>query len=315
MEALKSILSAQYLFSIIRVTTPLLFASMAAVVIRRAGIICIAFEGMMLFAAFGGVLGSALTQSMLGGIACGVLFGMLIAMVYAYFVLSLKANTYLTGLAINMLGSGGTVFLLYLSTGDKGVSTALNSLVVPSVKIPLVKDIPILGEVLSGHNALTYLAFLAVIAVYFLINKTVLGLRIRSVGENASAAASVGIKVVRTQFIAIVIGGLLASFGGLYMSMGYLPFFTRDMIAGRGFIGIAAQNLGGAMPIPTMLAALAFGAAEAASNILQSLRLPAEFMQMIPYAATLIGLMLVGRPDVPKRPHGTKRNRGGIGHE
>ena len=315
MEALKSILSAQYLFSIIRVTTPLLFASMAAVVIRRAGIICIAFEGMMLFAAFGGVLGSALTQSVLGGIACGVLFGMLIAMVYAYFVLSLKANTYLTGLAINMLGSGGTVFLLYLSTGDKGVSTALNSLVVPSVKIPLVKDIPILGEVLSGHNTLTYLAFLAVIAVYFLINKTVLGLRIRSVGENASAAASVGIKVVRTQFIAIVIGGLLASFGGLYMSMGYLPFFTRDMIAGRGFIGIAAQNLGGAMPIPTMLAALAFGAAEAASNILQSLRLPAEFMQMIPYAATLIGLMLVGRPDVPKRPHGTKRNRGGIGHE
>ena len=315
MEALKSILSAQYLFSIIRVTTPLLFASMAAVVIRRAGIICIAFEGMMLFAAFGGVLGSALTQSVLGGIACGVLFGMLIAMVYAYFVLSLKANTYLTGLAINMLGSGGTVFLLYISTGDKGVSTALNSLVVPSVKIPLVKDIPILGEVLSGHNALTYLAFLAVIAVYFLINKTVLGLRIRSVGENASAAASVGIKVVRTQFIAIVIGGLLASFGGLYMSMGYLPFFTRDMIAGRGFIGIAAQNLGGAMPIPTMLAALAFGAAEAASNILQSLRLPAEFMQMIPYAATLIGLMLVGRPDVPKRPHGTKRNRGGIGHE
>ncbi len=315
MEALKSILSAQYLFSIIRVTTPLLFASMAAVVIRRAGIICIAFEGMMLFAAFGGVLGSALTQSVLGGIACGVLFGMLIAMVYAYFVLSLKANTYLTGLAINMLGSGGTVFLLYLSTGDKGVSTALNSLVVPSVEIPLVKDIPILGEVLSGHNTLTYLAFLAVIAVYFLINKTVLGLRIRSVGENASAAASVGIKVVRTQFIAIVIGGLLASFGGLYMSMGYLPFFTRDMIAGRGFIGIAAQNLGGAMPIPTMLAALAFGAAEAASNILQSLRLPAEFMQMIPYAATLIGLMLVGRPDVPKRPHGTKRNRGGIGHE
>lgn len=315
MEALKSILSAQYLFSIIRVTTPLLFASMAAVVIRRAGIICIAFEGMMLFAAFGGVLGSALTQSVLGGIACGVLFGMLIAMVYAYFVLSLKANTYLTGLAINMLGSGGTVFLLYLSTGDKGVSTALNSLVVPSVEIPLVKNIPILGEVLSGHNALTYLAFLAVIAVYFLINKTVLGLRIRSVGENASAAASVGIKVVRTQFIAIVIGGLLASFGGLYMSMGYLPFFTRDMIAGRGFIGIAAQNLGGAMPIPTMLAALAFGAAEAASNILQSLRLPAEFMQMIPYAATLIGLMLVGRPDVPKRPHGTKRNRGGIGHE
>lgn len=315
MEALKSILSAQYLFSIIRVTTPLLFASMAAVVIRRAGIICIAFEGMMLFAAFGGVLGSALTQSVLGGVACGVLFGLLVAMIYAYFVLSLKANTYLTGLAINMLGSGGTIFLLYLATGDKGVSTALNSLSVPSINIPLIKDIPILGDVLSGHNVLTYIAFASVLAVYILINKTVLGLRIRSVGENPDAAASVGIRVIRTRFVAILIGGVLASLGGIYMSMGYLPFFTRDMIAGRGFIGIAAQNLGGAMPVPTMLAALAFGAAEAASNILQALRLPAEFMQMIPYAATLIGLMLVGRPDTEKKPRTRKKNRRESTHE
>lgn len=315
MEALKSILSAQYLFSIIRVTTPLLFASMAAVVIRRAGIICIAFEGMMLFAAFGGVLGSALTQSVLGGVACGVLFGLLVAMIYAYFVLSLKANTYLTGLAINMLGSGGTIFLLYLATGDKGVSTALNSLSVPSINIPLIKDIPVLGDVLSGHNVLTYIAFASVLAVYILINKTVLGLRIRSVGENPDAAASVGIRVIRTRFVAILIGGVLASLGGIYMSMGYLPFFTRDMIAGRGFIGIAAQNLGGAMPVPTMLAALAFGAAEAASNILQALRLPAEFMQMIPYAATLIGLMLVGRPDTEKKPRTRKKNRRESTHE
>ena len=315
MEALKSILSAQYLFSIIRVTTPLLFASMAAVVIRRAGIICITFEGMMLFAAFGGVLGSALTQSVLGGVACGVLFGLLVAMIYAYFVLSLKANTYLTGLAINMLGSGGTIFLLYLATGDKGVSTALNSLSVPSINIPLIKDIPILGDVLSGHNVLTYIAFASVLAVYILINKTVLGLRIRSVGENPDAAASVGIRVIRTRFVAILIGGVLASLGGIYMSMGYLPFFTRDMIAGRGFIGIAAQNLGGAMPVPTMLAALAFGAAEAASNILQALRLPAEFMQMIPYAATLIGLMLVGRPDTEKKPRTRKKNRRESTHE
>ena len=315
MEALKSILSAQYLFSIIRVTTPLLFASMAAVVIRRAGIICIAFEGMMLFAAFGGVLGSALTQSVLGGVACGVLFGLLVAMIYAYFVLSLKANTYLTGLAINMLGSGGTIFLLYLATGDKGVSTALNSLSVPSINIPLIKDIPILGDVLSGHNVLTYIAFASVLAVYILINKTVLGLRIRSVGENPDAAASVGIRVIRTRCVAILIGGVLASLGGIYMSMGYLPFFTRDMIAGRGFIGIAAQNLGGAMPVPTMLAALAFGAAEAASNILQALRLPAEFMQMIPYAATLIGLMLVGRPDTEKKPRTRKKNRRESTHE
>ena len=301
MEALQNILSAEYIFSIIPVTTPLLFVSMAALVIRRAGIICIAFEGIMLFSAFGGVLGSALTRSVWGGIAVGILFGLITAMIYAYFVLSLKANTYLTGLALNMLGSGGTIFLLYVITGDKGVSTALNSLVVPDVQLPLITDIPVVGDVLSGHNVLTYLAFISVAVVYILINKTALGLRIRSVGENPNAAESVGIKVIRTRCIAIVIGGILASLGGIYMSMGYLPFFTRDMIAGRGFIGIAAQNLGGALPIPTMLAALVFGAAEAASNILQSLRLPAEFMQMIPYVATLVGLMLVGKSDRPKK--------------
>ena len=291
---LNSILSAEFVFSILRVATPLLFASMATLVVRKAGVMCIAFEGIMLFAALGGVIGSAYSQSSFIGVLTGILFGLMIALIFAYFVLVLDANNILTGLALNTLGSGGTVFILYVICGDKGTSTNLNSLTVPNLKLPVIGDIPGIGAILSNHNLLTYLAFLVVIGVFIMMNKSTLGLRIRSVGENPSAAESVGINVVRTRFIAIMIGGVLASLGGVYMSMGYLPFFTRDMVAGRSFMAIAAQNLGGGSVIPTMLSALLFGSAEALSNVMQSLRLPAETMQMLPYVITLIGLFFVG---------------------
>lgn len=294
MGMLQNIFSAEFIFSILRMATPLLFAAMAALIMRKSGIMCIAFEGIMLFAALGGVVGSAFTQSVIGGIVGGQLLGLMIAMIFAYFVLVLNANSVLTGLALNTLGSGGTIFLLYVICGDKGSSTNLDSLTVPTLNIPLLQDIPVIGTVLSGHNLLTYMAFLVVIMVYYFINKTKLGLRIRAVGETPEAAKSVGINVTKIRFMAILLGGCLASFGGIYMSMGYLPFFTRDMIAGRGFMAIAAQNLGGGSAIPTMLSALLFGSAEALSNVMQSMKLPAEIMQMLPYVVTLIGLLFLG---------------------
>ncbi|KAF0222986.1 MAG: hypothetical protein FD179_1822 [Erysipelotrichaceae bacterium] len=290
----KSIFSTVFFYTILRVATPLIFVSMAALIVRKGGIMCIAFEGMMLFAALGGVIGSALTQNLFVGLLLGTIFGVTIAMIFAYFVLVLQSNNVLTGLALNILGSGGTVFLLFALTGEKGTSSSLRSLQVPHWNIPIIKDIPILGEIISGHNLFTYLAFLTVILVYILVYKTRLGLRIRSVGENPQAAESVGIKVIRTKVISLLIGGLIASFGGMYMSMGYLPFFTRDMMSGRGFIGIAAQNLGGGIPLNTMLSAMLFGSAEAVSNVFQSLRLPSEFVQMLPYIVTIVGLISIG---------------------
>lgn len=311
---IRNVFSATFVFNVLRVTTPLLFASMGALVVRKGGVFCIAFEGIMLFSAIGGVIGSALSQNLLIGIAVGILSGVAIALIFAYFVLVLQANNVLTGLALNILGSGGTVFLLYIMTGDKGASTALRSLTIPNVHIPILKDIPILGAMFSGHNLLTYIAFLTVAFVYLFINKTTLGLRIRSVGENPQAAESVGIKVAKTKFIALIYGGVIASLGGIYMAMGYLPLFTRDMMSGRGFIGIAAQNLGGGSPIPTMLASLLFGSAEAISNVMQSLRLPSEFMQMLPYLVTLFGLILVGSsvPDNNKAKKKKKKIQGEI---
>ena len=184
------------------------------------------------------------------------------------------------------------MFLLSVICGDKGVSTSMASKVVPSVEIPLIKDIPILGEILSGHNVLTYVALLSVVVVYVLVNKSPLGLRIRSVGENPDAAESVGISVVKTRFIALMITGILSGLGGAFMSMGYVSWFARDMAAGRGYIALAAQNLGNATPIGTCLASFLFGIADALSSSLQILSVPAEFIQMIPYVTTVIGLIV-----------------------
>ena len=303
METLfKSIFSVEAFGTILRVSTPLIFAALAALISKKAGVLCIAFESVMLFAALGGVVFSALTQNVWVGALLGILCGTLISALFAYCVLVIKSHLILTGLALNILGSGGTVLIMYLICGDKGVSSSLKSLLIPNINIPILKNIPVLGELLSGHNLMTYLAFLSVISIYIFMFKMPLGLRIRSVGENPQAAQSVGISVVKTQFTALIIAGVVASMGGVYMAMGYLPFFSRNMMAGRGFIGIAAQNLGGGSPIGTMIACVGFGFADALSNILQSLQLPAEFMQMLPYVATLLALVVYGDGKSKSKP-------------
>lgn len=288
------IFSLNFIFAVIRMGTPLLFVGMAAVIGAKANILCIAYEGMMLFAALGGVIGSAYSQNIFVGMITGILAGSLIAIIFAYFVLYLNTKPLLTGLALNTFGTGGTVYIMYLLTGMKLDTSSLASLQFPTVNIPLIKDIPLIGAILSGHNFLSYLAFVVVFVVWYFIFKTKTGLRIRAVGEDPHAAASVGINVKKTKFIAMIISGVLASLGGLFMSMGYMPYFTNAMTAGRGFIGIAAQNLGRGNPIFTMLYTLVFGGAMAIGNTAQSYRLPSQFASMTPYLVTLIGLVVIG---------------------
>lgn len=288
------IFSVNFIFAVIRMGTPLLFVGMAAVIGAKANILCIAYEGMMLFAALGGVIGSAYSQNIFVGMITGILAGSIIATIFAYFVLYLNTKPLLTGLALNTFGTGGTVYIMYLLTGMKLDTSSLASLQFPTVHIPIIKDIPFIGPMLSGHNFLSYIAFVVVIAVWYFIFKTKMGLRIRAVGEDPDAAASVGINVKKTKFIAMIISGVIASLGGLFMSMGYMPYFTNAMTAGRGFIGIAAQNLGRGNPIFTMIYTLVFGGAMAIGNTAQSFRLPSQFASMTPYLVTLIGLVVIG---------------------
>ena len=291
-DVLNLIFSAEFGYSVIRVTTPILFAALAALISNKAGVVNIGLEGIMLMSALVGVIGSAFTQSATIGVFSAMLAGALMAFALAYFSLNLKTDIILGGIALNLFATGGTVFLMYVVSGDRGASTSLHSLTVPQITIPLIDKIPVLGQILSGHNLLTYISIIMVFVVAYFLYKTPTGLRIRAVGEASHSASSVGISVIKVQYKALIISGVLAGLAGAYMSMGYLSMFSNNMTAGRGFIALAAEAMGRGTPIGTFLASLVFGFADALSNSLQSLRVPAEFVQMIPYLTTIIGLVL-----------------------
>lgn len=291
-QMLSAIFSAEFGYSVLRVTTPILFATLAALISDKAGVMNIALEGIMLIAALAGVVFSALTGSASIGLLAAIVAGALVGLFLAYCALELKTDIILSGIAINLMASGGTVFLLFLIAGDKGISSSLASKVLPKLNIPGIASIPVLGTMLSGHNVLTYVALLSVLAVFIFLYRTPLGLRIRAVGENPGAAASVGIGVTRIQYLALTLSGMMAGFGGAYMSMGYVSWFSKNMTAGRGFIALAAEAMGGATPIGSLFTSLLFGFFDALSNTLQLMKVPSEFVNMIPYAATVIGLVI-----------------------
>ena len=208
--------------------------------------------------------------------------------IIAYFALKLKSNIIISGISLNLMASGMTVFGLYLLTGDKGASTSLNSLVLPNINIPIIENIPVLGNILSGHNILTYVALILVLLVWVMFKYTKLGLRIKAVGENPEAAESVGISVNRVKYIALTMSGALAALGGAFLSMGYVTLFSAGMTSGRGYIALATQAMAGSNPIVGLLTSSLFGFAESMSNYLQGAKLPIEFIQMLPYLAIVV---------------------------
>ena len=290
MNLIELIFSTDFLYMWIRVATPILLASLGAVICTKAGVVNLGLEGIMLISALAGVLGSAFGGSLWIGLLTGLLASVAVSAVFAYFHLVLKANNVLCGTAVNTMASGLTVFVLQLATGEKGNSSSLKSFSFPNVDISIIKDIPVLGGILSGHNALTYLALAMVVVIWFFLYKTPTGLRMRAVGENPNAASSVGQNVIKIQFLAIVLCGLMTGLGGMYLSMGYLTMFVRDMTAGRGFIALAACSMGQATPVGALISSMIFAFFDGLSNILQVLKIPSEFIQMLPYLATIAGL-------------------------
>ncbi|KLO24256.1 ABC transporter permease [Marinitoga sp. 1155] len=286
-SVLSSILSWDFISSGIRVTTPVLLAALGALVAELAGTPNIALEGTMLFSAFVGVIISGFTQSLWLSVIGALLTGIVMSSILAYFSLKLKTDIIMAAIALNIFASGGTIYALYLLTGDKGSSASLKSLVLPNVDIPIIKNIPILGDILSGHHILTYVAIILVFLIQYMLYKTPLGLRIRSVGESPDAARSVGISVFKTQYTALIISGMLASLGGIFLSMGYVSWFARDMTSGRGFIALAAQALGGTSAYGVALGSLLFGFSEALSFSLQFLDIPYEVTQSMPFIITV----------------------------
>src|SRR6056297_1547332 len=310
MTVFEILFSADFLRVILRVTTPILFATLAGAVSSKSGIFNIALEGIMLLAALIGVIFSAMFSSAWLGLLAAVIFGCLVGLFLGFLVLNFKTNDILAGIAINLMAAGGTIFMLFLVSGDRGVSSSIDSIVLPNINIPIIQNIPFLGRVLSGHNVLTYFVFISVFVMHMFMYKTPLGLKIRAVGENPNAAESVGINVHKIQYIALGLSGVLSGFGGAFLSMGYLSYFTTNMTAGRGFIGLAANAMGRSTPIGGMLVALLFGSADAMANVFQTgIDIPYELIQMLPYITVIVGLSAFSYRSMKKKKEQSKNKR------
>lgn len=288
---IQSFFTASFIFIVIRVGVPLLYASMSAYVASTAGIPNIAVEGIMIFGALFGVYFSALTGSCWGGLAGVILIGVVCALVLAFFTMKMKANPIMIGIALNLFAADFSVWLLLIWTGSKGTTANLPSKVLPTINIPFIKDIPILGEILSGHYFLTYVCIALAILIWILIYKTPLGLHMKACGLDEHAAESVGIKVTKVRLIAIIISGILAALGGAYLSMGYMSIFSNNMTASRGWIGIAANAVGQGNFLIVILTTIVFAIAQGVVNKLALTALPSELINTIPYVCVLIGLI------------------------
>lgn len=290
---LKFIFSEEFLNSTILFSMPILFASLAALISNKAGILNINIEGSMAVSALVGSLVSYYSKSWILGIGAGIAAGVMMALLLSFAALKLKTNHILSGIALNTLTTGLTIFILYLVLGVKGDSSLAPSIKIPDIKIPLLSKIPIIGEALFGQNLLVYLGILSVFAIWFLLKKTRIGLRIRAVGENEEACLTVGIKTKQIKVISLMIGGALAGIGGSFLSMVYLTYFSVGMVGGRGFIGLAAEAIGNGHPLFTALFSLLFGAVDYFAIGAQSvLKIPYELLNTLPYLMTILALII-----------------------
>ncbi|MBQ6334292.1 MAG: ABC transporter permease [Erysipelotrichaceae bacterium] len=305
-QLLPLIFSANFLSTVIRVATPLILCAMAACIGKQANVQTITYEGMMLFAALAGTLGTSYTNSLVGGIIIGVIASVLIAGIYGYFNIYLDTYDTLLGIAMNNFSNYFTIFLLFVLIGRKADSSTVVSYNYPIINIPIIEKIPVLGTILSGQSLVTYFAIISVFVAHFIVYKSTLGLRIRSVGRSPEAASSLGIDVRKTKMIAMLISGVFAGLAGEFMSMSYISFFTKNMVAGRGFIGIAASNLALGRPLYALLYALMFAVSQVIANQLQMLQFTYQFANMIPYIITIIGLCITGSAEMRKEKQGGK---------
>lgn len=301
-KVLESIFSTAFIISLIRVATPLILASLGAVITSNAGITNIGIEGVMLVSALAGVFASAFGWGPWFGLVIAILTGILCSLAIGYMAMKLQVNSVLACIAFNTMAIGGTVYFMYAVVKDKGTTLALDSGKLPDLYIPGLSDIPVLGELFFRHNAVSYLAFLMIIVVSVLLYKTPVGMRIRSAGKAPHALSSVGVSLVRIRYLALAISGVLGGMAGAFMSMGYVTWFSKNMTAGRGFIALAADAMGNSHPVGAVISALFFACAETLSYTLQITNIPPELVQMVPYLSTIVGLAIyAAKKDTEKK--------------
>jgi len=277
----------------LRLSTPVVLAGLCALITSRAGILNIAGEGMILFGAWFAVAGSYFFENALAGVAAAMLSGAVIGGLFALFSLKFRAHIIIMGIAINIFANAATIFLTRAVFKQAGAFADPRIQGLNPIALPIIKDIHILGDVLSGYSLIVYVTWILVALTTLFLYRTPWGLHLRAVGENPQAAETLGINVPRIRFAAVMASGVYASLAGVYLSLGHLKMYTDQMAAGRGYIGMAVNTFGGGEPIGVFLASTLFGLVDTIGWRLQGERImPVYFISMLPYVATLVALTL-----------------------
>ncbi len=284
----------------LRMATPLLYAALGGMFSEKSGVVNIGLDGMMTAGAFFSIAATISTGNPWIGLLCGILAGAIISLIHAVLSVSLRADQVISGVAINLFAAGLASFLIYKLYGTNGQTDAVKGIPYPSAAI---SKIPLLGGFLAELDWFVIFAIVLVFVSYFVLNKTALGLRIRAVGEHPSAADTVGINVYAMRYFCVILSGALAGLGGAYLSLGSIRLFRDGMVAGRGFIALAAMIFGNYKPFNIMWASIFFGFASSLELFAQGFGwgLPTQVYQAIPYVLTMLALAgFVGKTVAPK---------------
>ncbi len=291
---------SDYLSASLRLSMPLAFAALGGLWAERSGVLNIGLEGMLLTGAF---VGAAVTfysgENVWLGILAAIVSGALVGLLHAYLCVTLHVNQLVSGLAINLSAAGLTSFMSRLVFNS---STTQKLPGVPTIAIPGLSQIPILGSLLFNQDPLVYFLLLLLPLSTYILFHTSLGLVLRAVGEYPRAADTAGVPVVRVRYISVILSGALAALGGAYLVLVHVKFFTEDISAGKGFIALAALIFGRWHPVSTVLACLLFGATEALQLRIQAfnLNIPYQFLVMLPYVIALLAMVgLAGKSTPP----------------
>ena len=304
---LEAVFNSSLIAQMFAFSTPLVYGAIAGMFSERSGVINIGLEGMMLMGAFWGVYGADKGGNWVVGIFVGALSGALLATLYAYFAIHLRANQIVGGTAVNFLALGITGYFFFQLYHGNYVSQGVST--IPNVKIPFLSDTGFLGPAVGDLNLMIWAGFALVILSYIVLFKTPIGLRIRACGEHPRAADTVGINVFTIRYGAVILSGVLAALGGVYLSDGFGGgTFNDNMTEGRGFIALAAMIFGNWRPFGAFGAALLFGLSSAVALRLQVYSASASTLfNVLPYVLTLIAVGgVIGRtvpPAADGRPY------------
>ncbi|WP_422370078.1 ABC transporter permease [Hoeflea sp.] len=299
------------ILTIITAATPLLLAAIGELVVERSGVLNLGLEGMMIMGAVAAFAIAQLTGSAWLGALGGLVAGMLFSLLFGFLTLTLVANQVATGLALTILGLGLSGMIGEAFIGLPGLKLA-------AIEIPLLSDIPFVGRILFNQDPIFYISIIAVIGVNWFLFRSRAGLRLRAIGDNHSSAHALGVKVVRTRYLAVIFGGACAGLAGAHLSIVYTPQWVENMTAGRGWIALALVVFASWRPGRVLIGAYLFGAVSIGQLFAQSrgIGIPSQFLSALPYLATIAVLVVIslnrrmtlintpaslGKPFVPER--------------